>query len=250
MNRSIREEKAMGEDAPTGAESVLVISPHPDDVDFGCAGTVAKWSRAGTGIAYVICTSGDKGTDNSEIKSEALIAIREAEQRRAAEVVGVREVRFLRFKDGELENNRELRGVLVRMIRTMRPDVVLSMDPANTRFENPYLSHADHRATALAVFDAIYPAARNRNFFPEQLAEGLTPHPVDRIYFFGTDRPNTWIDITGTIDAKIEALRSHQSQMADFENLETWVRERYGEVGREHGMTYAEAFRCLEIPRS
>jgi LmbE family N-acetylglucosaminyl deacetylase len=239
----------MNESGSDAQEKVLLISPHPDDVDFGCAGTIAEWTRGGKHIAYVICTSGDKGTDDSHMKAETLIAIREAEQRRAAKTVGVKDVTFLHFKDGELENTREFREVLVRMIRTHRPDSVLTMDPANTRFENPYVSHADHRATALAVFDAIYPAARNRNFFPEQLAEGLTPHAVDKIYFFGTDRPNTWVDITDTIDAKIAALRSHESQVADFEGLEAWIRERFGEVGKEKGMTYAESFRYVEIPR-
>jgi LmbE family N-acetylglucosaminyl deacetylase len=239
----------MNESGSDAQEKVLLISPHPDDVDFGCAGTIAEWTRSGKHIAYVICTSGDKGTDDSHMKAETLIAIREAEQRRAAKTVGVEDVTFLHFKDGELENTREFREVLVRMIRTHRPDAVLTIDPANTRFENPYVSHADHRATALAVFDAIYPAARNRNFFPEQLAEGLTPHAVDKIYFFGTDCPNTWVDITDTIDAKMAALRSHESQVADFEGLEAWIRERFGAVGKERGMTYAESFRYVEIPR-
>lgn len=239
----------MSEGKLLGSEKVLLISPHPDDVDFGCAGTIAKWTRMGMEVAYVICTSGDKGTDDSDMKPETLIAMREREQRRAAEVVGVKEVTFLRLKDGELENTREFRGVLVKMIRTYRPDVLLSMDPGNTCFENPYVSHSDHRATALALFDAVYPAARNRNFFPEQLAEGLTPHAVDRLFFFATDRPNIWVDITETIDAKIDALRCHESQMRGFDNLEGWVRERFGEMGREKGMGYAEAFRYLEIPR-
>lgn len=238
----------MEERVSAGTERVLIVSPHPDDVDFGCSGTIAKWSRKGADIAYVICTSGDKGTDDPQMRPEILARIREDEQRRAAEVVGAKEVRFLRFKDGELTNNMEFREILVRMIRTYRPDVVLSMDPANTRFENPYVSHSDHRETALAVFDAIYPASGNRNFFPKQLEEGLMPHAVDRIFFFATDRPNTWIDITETLESKIEALRCHKSQMADFDNLEAWVRERSGEVGREKGMAYAEAFRQLEMP--
>ncbi len=236
-------------DEPTGAERVLVISPHPDDVDFGCNGTIAKWSRGGVEVAYVICTSGDKGSDDPNMRPETMAVIREEEQRRAAAVVGVKEVTFLRMKDGELENNRKFREILVRMLRRYRPDLVLSMDPANARFENPYVSHADHRATALAAFDAIYPATRNRNFFPELLEEGLLPHSVDRIYFFATDRPNTWVDITETIDTKIEALRCHKSQMNDFESVESWVRERFSQVGREKGMAYAEAFRYLEIPR-
>jgi LmbE family N-acetylglucosaminyl deacetylase len=249
MSHRTKGKKAMSEGMPPGSERVLMISPHPDDVDFGCAGTIAKWTRMGMEVVYVICTSGDKGTDDFQTKPEVLAAVREAEQRRAADVVGVREVTFLRFKDGELENNRDFREVLVRMIRTVRPDIVLSMDPANTCFENPYVSHSDHRAAALAVFDAVYPAARNRNFFPEQMADGLMPHSVDKIYFSGTDRPNTWIDISETIDLKIGALRCHESQMADFEDLEAWVRDRFGQVGREKGMDYAESFRYLEIPR-
>ena len=227
---------------------VLIISPHPDDLDFGCSGTIAKWSREGKQIAYVICTSGDKGTDDPQMKPEVLASIREEEQRMAANAVGVRDVMLLRLKDGELENNREFRKILVRMIRLYRPAIVLSMDPANTRFENPYVSHSDHRATALATFDAIFPAARNRNYFPELLGEGLLPHPVGEIYFFGTDHPNTWIDISETIQAKIASLRCHISQMGDLGNLEAWVREHFAEVGREKGMAYAEVFRHLEMP--
>ena len=138
--------------------------------------------------------------------------------------------------------------MLVRVLRQYRPDVVLSMDPANHCFENVYVAHADHRAAALAVFDAIYPAARNRNFFPELLEEGLMPHAVKRVYFFGTADPNSWIDISETIENKIEALRAHKSQVGEFEDLSAWVRERFGQLGKEKGFTYAEAFRKLVIP--
>ncbi len=230
-----------------GTERVMVISPHPDDVDFGCSGTIARWSRMGIDITYVICTSGDKGTD-LPMAPESIAAIREKEQVAAAEIVGVRKVIFLRLKDGELENNREFRKMLVRVLRQYRPDVVLSMDPANLRFENIYVAHADHRAAGLAVFDAIYPAARNRNFFPGLLEEGLRPHAVKRIYFFGTADPNTWIDISETIETKIEALRAHKSQVGEFEDLSAWVRERFGQLGKEKGLAYAEAFRQLVIP--
>ena len=227
-----------------GSERVMVISPHPDDVDFGCSGTIAKWSRMGVDITYVICTSGDKGTD-FPVKPESIIEIREREQLAAAEIVGVRKVIFLRLKDGELENTREFRKILVRVLREHRPDVVLSMDPANASFENVYVSHSDHRATALAAFDAIYPAARNRNFFPELLEEGLLPHTVNRIYFFGTADPNTWIDISETIETKIEALRAHKSQVEEFEDLGAWVKERFGQFGKAKGFAYAETFRHL-----
>jgi LmbE family N-acetylglucosaminyl deacetylase len=229
-----------------GTERVMVISPHPDDVDFGCSGTIAKWSRRGADITYVICTSGDKGTD-FPVAPASLAGIREKEQLAAAEIVGVRKVVFLRLKDGELENNREFRRILVRMLRQHRPDVVLAMDPANVRFENAYVSHCDHRAAALAAFDAIYPAARNRNFFPELLEEGLLPHAVNRIYFFGTADPNTWIDISETIETKIKALRAHKSQVEAFEDLDAWVRERFGQFGKAKGYAYAEIFRQLVI---
>jgi len=239
----------MSDPGPADFKKVLVVSPHPDDIDFGCSGAVARWCREGKEIVYVICTGGDKGSDDPRMRPERLINIREKEQRAAAEVVGAKEVVFLRFKDGELENTRGFREVLVRMIRKYRPEIVVSMDPANIGFENPYVSHSDHRAGALAAFDAIYPAARNRNFFPEQLEEGLMPHKVDGIYFFGTDRPNTWIDISETMEDKIAALRCHNSQMTDFESIEAWVRERFGEAGKEKGIAYAEVFRYLEIPR-
>jgi len=230
-----------------GSERVMVISPHPDDVDFGCSGTIAKWSRAGMDITYVICTSGDKGMD-LPMEPESIAAIREKEQVAAAEIVGVQKVVFLRLKDGELENNREFREMLVRVLRQYRPNVVVSMDPANLSFENVYVNHTDHRAAGLAVFDAVYPAARNRNFFPKLLEEGLSPHAVDKIFFFGTAEPNTWIDIGETIEAKIEALGAHQSQVGEFEDLSAWVRERFGQLGKEKGLAYAEAFRQLIIP--
>jgi len=230
-----------------GSERVMVISPHPDDVDFGCSGTIAKWSRMGMDITYVICTSGDKGSD-LPMAPESIAAIREKEQVAAAKIVGVRKVFYLCLKDGELENNREFRKMLVRALRQHRPDVVLSMDPANLRFENVYVSHPDHRAAALAAFDAIYPAARNRNFFPELLEEELSPHAVKKIYFFGTAEPNTWIDISETIEAKIEALSAHESQVGEFEDLSAWVRDRFGQLGKDNGFAYAEAFRQVVIP--
>jgi LmbE family N-acetylglucosaminyl deacetylase len=229
-----------------GTERVMVISPHPDDVDFGCSGTIAKWSRRGVDITYVICTSGDKGTDLPSDPRE-LTEIREKEQLAATEIVGVSrsKVVFLRLKDGELENNREFRKTLVRVLRQHRPDVVLTMGPANVSFENMYVSHVDHRAAALAAFDAIYPAARNRNFFPELLDEGLEPHAVSRVFFFGTAHPNTWIDISETIEIKIAALQAHQSQVGAFEDLSGWIRKRWGQFGQEKGFAYAEPFRYL-----
>ncbi len=239
----------MREKTPTDFEKAMVISPHPDDIDFGCSGTVARWSREGREVQYVLCTSGDKGSDDPQMSPEVMVSIREEEQRAAADKVGVKKVIFLRQKDGELEDNRELRGLLVKVIRMHRPDVVLTLDPSVFLFDNPYVSHRDHRVTALSVFDAIYPAARNPNFFPEHIKEGLSTHSVGAIFFFATNRPNIWIDISTTIEAKISALQCHKSQIEDPEGVGTWLRERSSEVGKERDLAFAESFRYLEIPR-
>ena len=238
----------MDNEMPDKPGRIMVISPHPDDIDFGCNGTIAKWTRQGREVVYVICTSGDKGTDNPEMKPETLASIREEEQRAAALTVGVKKVDFLRLKDGELENTPDFRRLLVKTIRHHRPAYVISMDPANNIFENPYVSHRDHRKTAVAVFDAIYPAARNQNFFPELLSMGLEPHSVLGIFFFATPHPNTWIDISETMESKIRALRCHTSQIGDFTDLDDWLRDRHAEIGKPQGFSYGEAFRYMEFP--
>ena len=138
---------------------------------------------------------------------------------------------------------------MVKVIRMHRPEVVLSIDPSNFLFDNPYVNHRDHRVTALAVFDAIYPAARNPNFFPEHLEEDLSTHSVDAILFFATNRPNIWIDITDTIESKIASLQCHKSQITDLESVGTWLRKRSSEVGKERNLAFAESFRYLEFPR-
>lgn len=238
----------MDNEMPDKPGQIMVISPHPDDIDFGCNGTIDKWTRQGREVVYVICTSGDKGTDNLEMKPETLAGIREEEQRAAAMTVGVKNVDFLRLKDGELENTPDFRRLIVKMIRHHRPAYVISMDPANNVFENPYVSHRDHRETAVAVFDAIYPAARNHNFFPELLAEGLMPHSVLGIFFFATPHPNIWIDISETMESKINALQCHTSQIGDSNDLVPWLRERHAAIGKSQGFAYGEAFRYMEFP--
>jgi LmbE family N-acetylglucosaminyl deacetylase len=227
----------------------LVISAHPDDVDFGCAGTLAKWAREGAEIVYTICTSGEKGSEDPSITQPQLMRIREEEQRAAAKVVGAKEVIFLRKPDGELQYSLEFRGELVRIIRQCRPHILFTHDPANRAFDNQYLFHADHRVTGEVVFDAAYPAALNRNFFPAHLLAGLRPHAVSAIYFFATAQPNIWIDIGPTLDLKIMALRCHASQVQDPKSMEKFVRTWFGAWGREKGMIYAERFRVLQIFR-
>ncbi len=225
----------------------LVISAHPDDVDFGCAGTLALWAADGTRIFYVICTSGEKGTDNPRMSPPALARIREKEQRAAARVVGAEEVVFLRKPDGELEYSLEFRGELVRLIRRFQPHIVFTHDPANRAFDNQYIFHADHRLVGELVFDAIYPAALNHNYFPEHFAEGLTPHAVSEIYFFAAAQPDIWIDIETTIDRKLKALACHGSQIKEPKVMGEMIRSWFAEWGREKGLAYAERFRRLKI---
>jgi LmbE family N-acetylglucosaminyl deacetylase len=226
---------------------VMVISAHPDDVDFGCGGTLAKWAREGAEIAYTICTSGEKGTDDPAMTNLALARTREKEQRAAAAVIGAQEVIFLRKPDGELQYSLEFRGELVRVIRQYRPDILFSHDPANRAFDNQYIFHADHRVVGELVFDAAYPAALNRNYYPGHLAEGLTPHAVSELYFFATMQPDTWVDIQPTLELKIKALRCHASQIKNPKVMEEMVRTWFGAWGREKGLAFAERFRRLQI---
>jgi LmbE family N-acetylglucosaminyl deacetylase len=233
------------EQAPNCA---LVVSAHPDDLDFGCNGTVALWTRAGCRVVYVICTNGDKGTDDPDIPAEELSRTRQREQTEAARLVGVQEVIFMGIEDGELENTPDLRRRLVEVIRKTRPQVVFCQDPANRAFENAYVSHRDHREAGEATFDALYPAVGNSRFFPELLAQGLRPHRVQEAFFFGTHNPNHWVDISQVFDLKLKALFCHESQLGNRDGFEEFIRERFQEVGRRVGFGYAEPFRRLPIP--
>jgi LmbE family N-acetylglucosaminyl deacetylase len=226
---------------------VLVISAHPDDVDFGCGGTLAKWAREGAEVIYTICTSGEKGTDDPNMTNLALARTREKEQRDAAGVIGAKEVIFLRKPDGELQYSLEFRGELVRVIRQCRPDILFTHDPANRSFDNQYIFHADHRVVGELAFDAVYPAALNRNYYPGHLAEGLTPHAVSELYFFAAAQPDTWVNIEPTLELKIKALRCHTSQMKNPQVMEEMVRTWFAAWGRERGFPYAERFRRLPI---
>jgi LmbE family N-acetylglucosaminyl deacetylase len=226
---------------------VLAISAHPDDVDFACAGTFAAWAREGARISYAICTSGEKGTDDPGITPRVLAGMREKEQRAAARVVGAEEVVFLRKPDGELEYSLGFRGDLVRLIRRFRPHIVFTHDPANRTYDNQYIFHADHRLAGELAFDAVYPAALNRNYYPEHFAEGLGPHAVSEIYFFAAAQPNVWIDIEPTIERKLKALACHGSQIKEPEVMGEMIRSWFAEWGREKGMVYAERFRRLRI---
>ena len=230
-------------------KKAMVIAAHPDDIEFGCAGTVARWIDAGTDVAYVLCTSGDVGIADETLTRAQAGAIREAEQRAAAEIVGVKEVVFLREPDGMLENTMALRKKLVREIRRFKPEVVLAFDPTVFFPSDDYINHPDHRAVGAAAIDAVFPAAGQPHLFQELAAEGLMAHKVRKVYIinFGATG-NVFVNITDTMDRKIEALRAHASQMGDWDPT-PMVREWSADAAKGKEMEYAESFRVISLIR-
>lgn len=221
---------------------LMVIFAHPDDAEFLCSGTVARYTRSGYRAQYVLATSGDKGSNDPAATPEELVATREAEQLAAAKVLGVEEVTFLRYLDGELEVNIPFRREIAQVIRQGKPDVVLTFDPWQR-----YQIHPDHRAIGQTTLDAVA-AARDRLYYPEQLTDGLTEHRVHNVYFFATENPNHYVDITDTIEQKLEALLCHASQIGS-RDIGEFVRARARVAGAEIGVEYAEAFHYLPMMR-
>ena len=230
----------------SNAKRCMVIVAHPDDPEFFCGGTIAQWVRQGMEIVYLILTNGDKGSDEVTMTSGRLAALRQEEQRAAAQLLGVEGVIFLGETDGELQATLSLRRQVVREIRRYRPHTVVCPDPATYYFGSTYVNHPDHRAAGQVALEAIFPAARNRMYHPELLAEGLSPHAVREIYLIGTSQPDFWVDITDSIDLKIEAIQAHASQVTDQGVIER-ARQRAEDID-EYGRTvYREAFRHLVL---
>lgn len=227
-------------------ESAMVIVAHPDDVEFSCAGTLARWAKKGAHICYVVCTSGEVGIAESGMTKEKATKIREAEQRHAADLVGAQEVVFLREPDGMLQPTMDLRKKLVREIRRFRPEVVISGDPTIVWAGNTYINHPDHRAAATAALDATFPAAGQPNLFEELEKEGLTAHKPRKLFVTGWGQTDLFVNIEETIDIKIAALRAHKSQMKDWDP-EPRIKEWAGERGKGKEMAYAESFRVVTL---
>ncbi|GAB4575255.1 MAG: PIG-L family deacetylase [Anaerolineae bacterium] len=227
-------------------ERVLTIVAHPDDIEFGMAGTLAKWVRGGAQVRYVLITSGQVGIKDPNIPPEEAAAIREREQTAAAAVVGVQDVVYLRHPDGILENTIALRKELVREIRRFRPEVLMTLDPTAVFVGENYINHPDHRAAGAAALDAVFPAAGMPALFRELEAEGLTAHETRKVYVAGWQHADTFVDITETIDLKIEALRQHRSQLGDWdpaERIKGWAAERAKGLEAQ----YVEAFRVITL---
>lgn len=231
---------------------VMVVAAHPDDAEFGAGGTVAKWVQEGKDVVYVIATRGEKGSDNPEITSERLAKLREEEQRAAAQRLGVRQVIFLGYTDGEVVPDLQLRRDITREIRRWQPDLVVCQNPT-TYYVDGYINHPDHRAVGEATLAAVFPLARDHLNYPEHKAEGLEPHKVRYVYLNISRDADTFVDITGTIDIKIDALWEHKSQFDDPEGLAERLRERAAETAkraRDQGAgigQYAEAFKLVDL---
>ena len=204
-------------------ERLLVVTAHPDDVDFGCAGSVAHWTDAGIEVSYCIATNGEAGGFDDSVPRPTMAEIRQAEQRAAAKVVGVTDLTFLGYPDGRLESTIELRREISRVIRRVRPQRVVGQSPERN-YQRIYASHPDHLAAGDATIAAVYPDARNPFAHPELLAEGFEPWSVPEIYLMAAAGPDVFVDITETFERKLDALRSHASQHPDPESLDVRLR--------------------------
>ena len=227
-------------------ESAMAIVAHPDDIEFSCSGTMARWARAGARICYVLCTSGDVGIAEPGMTRGRATEIREAEALAAAEIAGVKNVVFLREPDGLLVPTLDLRKKLVREIRRFRPEVVVTGDPTQVFSGEDYINHPDHRAAAQAALDATFPAAGQPNLFEDLADEGLTAHKPRKVYVTSWAPADVYVCIDDTIDIKIAALRAHKSQMGDWDPADM-VREWAGNSAKGKEMLYAESYRVVSL---
>lgn len=230
-------------------QCAMSIHAHPDDQEFTVAGTLAKWARQGCRVISVVLTSGEAGSNDpahDAAYKPTLAHIREEEQRAANALLGIAETIFLRQPDGELEPTMTLRKEVTRLIRRYRPDTVVTGDPQAVFYGNGYINHPDHRAAAQLATYAVFPSAGSRLLFADLLAEGYEPHQVKRLYLHGPEKPDTWVDITDTLDLKIAALKKHVSQLGDWEP-EKMLREWAQEEGKEKGIPYAEAYKVMVL---
>jgi LmbE family N-acetylglucosaminyl deacetylase len=233
-------------DANTPQLRILGIFAHPDDAEFTCGGSAALWADQGAQITYVVITNGAAGSNDPNQDLDELVRIREAEQRAACAVLGVQDVIFLGYADGALQPTIELRRELTRIIRRLKPDRVITGDPTAVFYGTEYINHPDHRAAAEAAIYAVFPSAVTRPIFPELLAEGYEPHQVKEVYISGDDtHNNTYVDISNTLERKIEALRCHKSQLDPGDGQ--WIRDWAAESGKAGNLAFAEGFRVMKL---
>jgi LmbE family N-acetylglucosaminyl deacetylase len=237
--------------SPTATEipaSALAVYAHPDDPEISAGGTLARWVEGGARVWVLITTRGDKGTTDPDADLEALAELREQETAAAADLLGFEGHFHLPWSDGELPDDEALREAIVRHVRQLKPEVVLCPDPTAVFFADSYVNHRDHRATGWATLDAVAPAAGSPHYFPQHRADGLDVHQVHALYLTGTFEPNCWVDISDTLEQKIDALFCHASQLtATGEWFREFLRSSAEEAGRVAGVRYAEGFRRIVL---
>jgi LmbE family N-acetylglucosaminyl deacetylase len=233
---------------PLTPNIVLGIAAHPDDLDFSASGTMAKFAASGAKVYYLILTDGSKGSSDPNASSEELVKIREQEQRDAVEAIGGAGVEFLGHPDGMLEVTMDLKREVVKAIRIIKPDIVITMDPSVLySAAMGFINHPDHRAAGQTTLDAVFPLARDHLSFPELYAEGYEPHVTPTILLANFDKHNFHVDITDTIETKMAALAAHASQMDDVKAIQDRMRQMAASLGAKTGSKYAEAFIRIDI---
>jgi LmbE family N-acetylglucosaminyl deacetylase len=229
-------------------QKILVILAHPDDPEFFCGATLAKWAKCGHEIRYFLFTCGDKGFGDPTANSRMICDIRHSEQNAAAAIIGVKSVQFLDLEDGYLVPSIELRREVVRVIRQYRPNILVTCDPRHLFSGEHYINHPDHRYAGQIVLDAIFPAANNPFFFPELIRdENLPPHQPNEVWVTLTDEPTVVLDVTDTWETKIRALKEHKSQIGDPQKLEERMRSRKSDKSTEENAYYEEKFRVIKF---
>ena len=239
----------MPDDKLPTPERVLVVAAHPDDIEFGAAGTIARWVTEGASVRYLLVTRGDKGSDDPATDVTALASLREREQRAAASELGVAGVEFLDEPDGQVEPSLRLRERITHAIRSIRPEVVMTHDPTVLFVNNEWVNHPDHRAVGQVTVDAVFPTARDPLNFREHLDAGLEAWKVAELFLWSTNEANQLVDIGGTMERKIAALGQHASQFRSFDEIARWVRRRSEELGERAGYRAAEGFRRVTLAR-
>ena len=230
---------------------MLVIVAHHDDIEFGVGGSIAKWVESGAEVTYCIVTDGGAGSNDPQTQRAELVERRREEQLRAAEVVGVHDVRFLGYEDGTMQPSLELRRDLTRVIRQVQPNRVLCQDPTTYFVSTFYVNHPDHRAVGEAAMYAVFPSAQTRPIFPELLEEGYEPHSVDEVYFFLSNEPTHYVDISDYLELKLQSLGHHKSQFSEddksVEKTLNMVREWSQSAQEQLGVGAAEYFRVMRL---
>lgn len=230
---------------------VLAVGAHADDIDFGASGSVAKWAKDGAEVHYLVLTDGCKGSADTTMTSEQLIALREKEQKDAADTLGAKEVHFLHYEDGALEVTQALKKDIVRIIRQVKPDTVVVMDPTMVySSEMGFINHPDHRAAGQATLDAVFPLARDHLSFPDLYTkEKLEPHKVQHVLLVNLEKQNYFVDITDTFQTKVQALKKHSSQVPPVAVLTKMLEQRASATGSKTGSKYAEGFVRIDCMR-